>query len=305
MYGVRKVLVGVDVASPEDTDALGLLPPSTLEAVELSREIGRDTGAEILYFSVIDELADVAESSDVQQILDQLQSDASGQGVNASTKQVEGRAWLEIVREVLRGGHDLVLIGSRNHRTRERLLGTTGTKLLRKCPSAVWVARPDTNKEVQTVVVADDLTDVGGRAVELGVSAARLLEARLLIVHAVQYPLEHSLRRSGCPQEELDEHRRQQEELAERAISEHLSQTDARTLSHGVQIAVTSGPPDVVIENAIAEHTADLLVMGTIARTGIPGLLVGNTAERLLPQVSCSVLAIKPEGFESPVRLEE
>ena len=48
---------------------------------------------------------------------------------------------------------------------------------------------------------------------------------------------------------------------------------------------------------------SDLLVMGTIARTGIAGFIVGNTAERLLPRIPCSVLAIKPEGFVSPVTL--
>ena len=41
--------------------------------------------------------------------------------------------------------------------------------------------------------------------------------------------------------------------------------------------------------------------MGTVARTGIPGLLIGNTAESVLSQVGCSVIAVKPDGFVSPV----
>ena len=44
--------------------------------------------------------------------------------------------------------------------------------------------------------------------------------------------------------------------------------------------------------------------MGTISRTGIPGILVGNTAEKLLERVDCSLLTVKPEGFVSPVPLE-
>ena len=52
------------------------------------------------------------------------------------------------------------------------------------------------------------------------------------------------------------------------------------------------------------QYDIDLLVMGTVARSGIPGLVIGNTAERLLPQVPCSLLAVKPAGFESPVTLE-
>ena len=43
--------------------------------------------------------------------------------------------------------------------------------------------------------------------------------------------------------------------------------------------------------------------MRPIPRTRIAGFLVGNTAERLLPLIPCSVLAVKPEGFVTPVRL--
>jgi len=43
--------------------------------------------------------------------------------------------------------------------------------------------------------------------------------------------------------------------------------------------------------------------MGTVARTGIPGLIIGNTAETVFSQVSCSILTIKPAGFKSPVKL--
>ncbi len=45
--------------------------------------------------------------------------------------------------------------------------------------------------------------------------------------------------------------------------------------------------------------------MGTVSRTGVAGLLIGNTAERILRQVDCSVLTVKPDGFITPVRLSE
>jgi nucleotide-binding universal stress UspA family protein len=60
----------------------------------------------------------------------------------------------------------------------------------------------------------------------------------------------------------------------------------------------------VIPESARQLH-ADLVVMGTVARTGISGFFIGNTAEAILEQVQCSVLAIKPPGFISPVKLED
>ncbi|RAR61433.1 nucleotide-binding universal stress UspA family protein [Onishia taeanensis] len=46
---------------------------------------------------------------------------------------------------------------------------------------------------------------------------------------------------------------------------------------------------------------AVLVVMGTVARIGIPGFIIGNTAEAVLYHLQCSVLALKPPGFVSPV----
>lgn len=51
----------------------------------------------------------------------------------------------------------------------------------------------------------------------------------------------------------------------------------------------------------ITKSRINLLVMGTLARTGIRGVLIGNTAEKILDQVRCSVVAVKPPGFVSPL----
>ena len=64
-----------------------------------------------------------------------------------------------------------------------------------------------------------------------------------------------------------------------------------------------NGPAEHVIPDLVKQQSIDLIVMGTIARTGIPGILIGNTAERLLERVECSLMAIKPEGYRSPVTL--
>jgi nucleotide-binding universal stress UspA family protein len=61
-------------------------------------------------------------------------------------------------------------------------------------------------------------------------------------------------------------------------------------------------PRDVLPAFAVS-HGVDLVVMGTVCRTGIAGLFIGNTAELVLQQVNCSVLAVKPDGFVSPIAL--
>ncbi len=63
------------------------------------------------------------------------------------------------------------------------------------------------------------------------------------------------------------------------------------------------GVPDAVILKIADEAEPDLIVMGTVCRTGIPGFFIGNTAESILRQVRCSVLTVKPRGFKSSVTL--
>ncbi|RZW20858.1 MAG: universal stress protein UspA and related nucleotide-binding protein [Desulfobulbaceae bacterium] len=44
--------------------------------------------------------------------------------------------------------------------------------------------------------------------------------------------------------------------------------------------------------------------MGSVGRSGIPGLLIGNKAEKLLNSINCTVLTVKPDGFKTPVTLD-
>jgi nucleotide-binding universal stress UspA family protein len=67
------------------------------------------------------------------------------------------------------------------------------------------------------------------------------------------------------------------------------------------RVHLVKGYPDEVIPAFAAAHAIDTLVIGTVARSGLAGLLIGNTAERVLDVAPCSVLAIKPDGFVSPV----
>ncbi len=71
-----------------------------------------------------------------------------------------------------------------------------------------------------------------------------------------------------------------------------------------IHFHVIKGHAQHVVPELASELAADLVVMGTVARTGIAGLFMGNTAEDILTQLDCSVLTIKPPGFTSPVTLE-
>jgi universal stress protein E len=70
------------------------------------------------------------------------------------------------------------------------------------------------------------------------------------------------------------------------------------------QFTLRRGEPAEVIPEFVVAEGIDLVVMGTVARAGLAGMLIGNTAERVLRKLPCSVLTVKPNGFVSPVRLD-
>ena len=55
-----------------------------------------------------------------------------------------------------------------------------------------------------------------------------------------------------------------------------------------------------VIPAYVGEHEIDFVVMGTVARTGLAGLLMGNTVERVLGRLHGSIVAVKRPGFVDP-----
>ena len=71
------------------------------------------------------------------------------------------------------------------------------------------------------------------------------------------------------------------------------------------KIYLVKGLAEDAIPEAVKEQQIDLVVMGTVGRTGIPGYIMGNTAETILNRIDCSVLALKPVGFVSPITIEE
>lgn len=62
-------------------------------------------------------------------------------------------------------------------------------------------------------------------------------------------------------------------------------------------IKIIDGNPEEAIPRVAQEMKSRLIILGTVSRTGLKGFVMGNTAEHLLHNPSCDVLALKPEGF--------
>src|SRR5690606_3167488 len=88
------------------------------------------------------------------------------------------------------------------------------------------------------------------------------------------------------------------EQAAQEALQRELSLCGG---SVPATCSVLTGSAHAHILDYLRQHPVDLLCMGSVARSGLQGLLTGNTAEQVLPWLGCSLITVKPAGFVSPV----
>ncbi len=128
--------------------------------------------------------------------------------------------------------------------------------------------------------------------------------------HAIGEDFMRTRGRSGAVMDEVDSYveevRLKHHQWLERLLREARDWLGPETYDAvSPDVHMPKGMAGDVIPTLARELGVDLIVMGTVARTGIPGLIIGNTAERVLSEIDCSVMAVKPPGFVTPVTLQE
>ena len=79
--------------------------------------------------------------------------------IEIQTRVLVGLSFLEIIREVLRNGHDLVIKSPEYRDWLDRLFGSEDMHLLRKCPCPVWLIKPGKQNSYRRILAAVDVGD--------------------------------------------------------------------------------------------------------------------------------------------------
>jgi nucleotide-binding universal stress UspA family protein len=246
------------------------------------------------------------------------------QGIDVTTVVLRGRLSLEVVKEILRNDHDLVIKDAEDGG--ERVVASNDWHLLRECPACVLLVKPAHDGQAfRRILAAVDPAPVFERAnlmvpehdtekpgrklldskiLTLASSLALIERGELHVLHVWRVPGETLLRgEASVPQKEMDEYVESMKLAARLGFDRLLDETS--TVLDPRQVHFIKGDPAEAIVRFARTHEVDMIVMGTLARTGLPGILIGNTAEATLRRVDCSVLAVKPDGFVSPVEMSE
>lgn len=218
--------------------------------------------------------------------------------VNIRLNTYLGEPFVELTRAVQQDGYDLVLAGTRGLSPWEQFfVGSTAKRLIRKCPAPVWIAKSEHVGPPQSVLVASDFSEVSIKAVKQAIWIAKQADASIHLLHVIDAADASEDFVSKIPsgstlRDEINAE-------ATKRLDEFVVRLDANY--EKFQSHLTWGAPWKEVGRIAKQVAADLVVLGTIGRSGIRGVLLGNTAEKVLGSCDCSILTVKPDDYVSPI----
>lgn len=213
------------------------------------------------------------------------------------------RPFEAIIEQVINKGYDLVIKGTHQHDKFKSVVFTpTDWHILRKCPCPVLLVKehkwPSNGNIIAAVNVGSDEAEHHSLNVKITEEAkqlAQLIHANIHLVNSFPgTPVNIAIE---IPEFNSTEYNDTMLKHHEQAMIAHANQFDISVANTHVK----EGLPETVIEQVANKLDAELVILGTIGRTGISAALIGNTAEHVIDQLNCDVLALKPDGYISPL----
>lgn len=213
------------------------------------------------------------------------------------------RPFESIINEIIHFKHDIVIKGTHEHDKLKSVIFTpTDWHILRKCPCPVLLVKEHLWPEKGNILAAINVGSEEEEHLSLNhkiTSQAHDLAATINAnVHLVNsYPGTPINIAFEIPEFNATEHTDAMFSHHQNAMFDHCEKYQIPKEN----IHIEEGLPEDVIEQVANKIDAELVILGTIGRTGISATLIGNTAEHVIDRVNCDLLALKPDGYISPM----
>ena len=304
MKKLQQIIVGIDFS------------PASRSALATAVRLAAKEGAKLTALHVMDptlaaELKSAHHFTD-RQLFDSVaarvrlfmdQSDVGASNVDIDLDV--GNAFIAVVAACQRHKADLLVLGSRGSEHAPNQIGAVAAKCIRKAPADVLLVRTHAMAPFKQILACVDFSETSARAVRAARHIAEDDGAALecLYVHqsalalAVDYggfvpPMPEAVEGAdtGTWKKQLDE------------FLQPLLRT-AEGIKWSSVVTERVGIRDAIYDHAKLAHT-DLVVLGTRGKTDFRALIFGTTAEKIISHAPCSILAVKPDGFDYPLDAE-
>lgn len=215
-----------------------------------------------------------------------------------STEAVVGSPLDEILKKVQALSADLLVLGQYGSWGAGSGVGTLAANCARKASTQVLLVQESQTGPFQLVVACVDFSRTSECAVEEAARLAAQDKCPLHLLHVWQPPWNRLHYRAPSPASSPD-FRQQYQQTLEALLED--SRKSAGAVAGGLDITCKLWE-HASYGRGIVEYSrrvgADLVVLGTKGHSNLRYLLLGSTAERVLRELPCSVLAVKPPHSE-------
>lgn len=305
MKVLEKVLVAVDFGANTDS------------VVASATRIAKTFGSEIHLLHVlpvaeetIPEFDEMMERQAQQQAvarLKEIRSRLDESEVWTAEEQIaQGTPFNEIMRVADDLDANVILVGSRNETHANEyglgkptgLLGTTAERLCRKASKPVWVVGSESETPGRSILCPVDFSSPSRRALKNAIHLARRFDVELIVLHVIR-PL---FAVPGLGTSDENDMQESHVKLQTSKFERFLGDFDF----HNVRWSrvLRQGVPEDEIVAAAAEFSVDLMIMGSVGRTGLSRILLGSVASKVARRLPCSMVMMKAEDAVR-LKLEE
>jgi len=242
-----------------------------------------------------------------QEWIDTLILPYKEKGLNINTLVVwHNRPFQAAIIEVLKSKYDLVIKSTHQHSKFSAILFTpTDWNLLRKCPAPVLLVKHRHWPENGNILCAIDCKSIEDEDhhqlnQQILIEAqrmAKMLDANIHMVNAYPSPPMNIM--LELPEFNPIDYENDLKNFHQKTLNEYAQNYKIPTS----QTHLKQGLPEEVICEVAEEIDAELVILGTVGRSGLSAILLGHTAEQVIENLNCDLLALKPKGFISPIKL--
>ena len=274
MQAIRSLLV---VIEPEHSESLALKRAKLIAGVTQAH----------LHLLVCDKKHDHAG------LLSALKGSLLEEGYSVTTEQAWNESLHETIIDVQQAEGCGLVIKQHfpDNPLKKALLTPADWKLLRYCPTPVLLVKTSKPWTGGVILAAIDVGNTDGEhrtlhaaIVDHGFDIASLAKAQLHVISAHPSPMLSA----ADPVFQL-------RETIEARYREQCKAFQAEFDIDDDHLHIEEGPADVLIPHIAHTLQASVTVIGTVARTGLSGALIGNTAEVVLDSLESDVLVLKPD----------
>lgn len=237
--------------------------------------------------------------------------------LRTAAKVLVGKPRFEIAHSVRANHYDLVIKTFESRRGIRHLADRRDDRdLVRNCPCPVWLLNAAEPERGGCILAALDMpagraegNELNRHILEMSRAIAVAEGRPLHIVHAWRLPEKGGLRARGVPATEMQFDRMIVREVAKRSrwlrnTVDTVMGDSRRNGNDGVvpELHLLKGHAKNIIPDFAEELGAEVVVVGTEGRTGVSGVVYGNTSEKIMPRSDRSLLIVKrPERMPAAV----